>query len=101
MLQDELRRLGRYPLLVIGEIGYTPVRTRGRPIVPQLPIAAAAKTGGIICRRGEGSCQPAADLCPLGSGPGGSPTCSIGSVAASSPLMQANGCHRCRTVMRG
>jgi len=60
MLQDELRRLGRYPLLVIEEIGYTPVRTRGRPIVPQLPIAAAAKTGGVICRRGRAAVSPLA-----------------------------------------
>ena len=34
-LQAEITRLGRYPLLVIDEIGYIPVRGRGRqPVLP-------------------------------------------------------------------
>ncbi|TDW90519.1 IstB-like ATP binding protein [Kribbella pratensis] len=33
-LQDELRRLGRYPLLVIDEVGYIPLRARSREPVP-------------------------------------------------------------------
>ena len=34
-IQQEITRLGRYPLLVIDEIGYIPVRARGRqPVLP-------------------------------------------------------------------
>ena len=33
-LQDELRRLTRYPLIVVDEVGYIPFEPEGEPVLP-------------------------------------------------------------------